>query len=159
MFEQATLSSGPAGKRAFTTLLGLTSQAALVSIAVLVPMVWPQVLPITRLEISLAPPVPPGPKRLGDEVKKQPTRTRVVRATALTSLFVEPSSIPTHIMAVIDEPPAEVGVVGALPSNMGGTRDGVPGGFMQDLFSTAQLHPRESLWTNRQPKRRSKRLP
>ena len=39
MFEQSTLSNSPAGVRAWTTFFGLTTQVALVSLAMLVPMV------------------------------------------------------------------------------------------------------------------------
>ena len=83
MFEQATLTNGPAGKRVWTTFLGLTSQVALISFAALAPMVWPQVLPTARFLESLAPPLPPAPppKQLGSAVRQRPSRPGMAWAT------------------------------------------------------------------------------
>jgi hypothetical protein len=83
MFEQATLTIGPAGKRVWTTMLGVTTQVALVSFAVLAPMVWPQVLPTARFLETLAPPLPPAPppKPLGGEVRQRPSRPVMVRVS------------------------------------------------------------------------------
>ena len=66
MFEQSTLNNGPAGARAWTTFFGLTTQVALVSFAMLVPMVWPQVLPTAHLLETLTPPLPPAPPTVRD---------------------------------------------------------------------------------------------
>jgi len=133
MFEQATLTNGPAGERVWTTFLGLTSQVALVSLAALAPMVWPQALPATRFWESLAPPQPAGPKKLGDEVKKRPARVKVVRAPGWTSGLVAPTRIPTRVAQLIDEEPAETTVAGALPGAPGGPETGVVNGILSAL--------------------------
>jgi protein TonB len=132
MFEQAVLTNGPAGKRALTTFLGLTSQVALVSLAALVPMVWPQVLPLARLEIALAPPVPPGPKHLGDE-KKLPARPVTKDAPWPLSKY-QPARVPDHIATNVPEvQPTELSVPGSFASDATGQSDGVIGGVMQSL--------------------------
>ena len=51
MFEQATLSNGPAAKRALTTFAGVTSQAIIVTGIILAPMLFPQVLPKVTLTV------------------------------------------------------------------------------------------------------------
>lgn len=132
MFEQATLANGPAGKRVWTTFLGMASQVALVSFAVLAPMVWPQVLPLAKLEISLAPPLPPGPRRL-DGSEKRPVHTTVVRKAFHLLLDYQPPSVPKSVTMIVEEPPTGPVVVGSFPGKGGGAADGVPGAFWQDL--------------------------
>lgn len=141
MFEQATLTNGPAGKRALTTLLGMTSQVAFVSLAVLAPMVWPQVLPTMRLWESLAPPVPPGPKPLGDEPKARPARMVKVWREA-PSWRYEPPSIPRDVL-MLQEEPVEIGVV---TGGQAGSMIGPPTGVLPSLLSgltdgTARMAP------------------
>ena len=64
MFEQSTLPNGPAGKRVWTTFIGLGGEVVVVLAMVLAPMIWPEVLPkavaYVRL-LPLPPPAPPGP--------------------------------------------------------------------------------------------------
>jgi protein TonB len=140
MFEQATIANGPAGKRVWTTVLGMTSQVALVGFAVLAPMVWPQVLPLAKLEINLAPPLPPGPRHLGEERPKQPARTTVVRTPFRSLLDYQPPRVPDHV-AMLDEEPARAFVAGSLPGNGSGVPDGVPGAFWRDLPINAPRVP------------------
>jgi protein TonB len=141
MFEQATLTDGPAGKRVWTAFLGLTSQAALVSLAVLAPMVWPQVLPTARFLETLAPPLPPAPppKPLGSDVRK-PARTAAVRSTGWRTVFVEPRRIPTGPIPLIEDEPTGAGVAG-VPVGFGGPDNGVPGGIFQDIVRALPVAP------------------
>jgi periplasmic protein TonB len=132
MFEQATLSNGPAGKRVWTTFLGLTSQLVLVSFAVLAPMIWPQGLPIRRLALSLTPPVPPGPRQLGDRAPKH--AVRVVRAwkDAYSLGLVQPIRVPDRV-TMLDEEPAGDAVIGAPTGSASGPDTGVVGSILSDL--------------------------
>jgi len=142
MFEQATLTSGPDGKRAWTTLLGLSSQVALISCAMLVPMVWPQVLPTARFLETLAPPLPPAPppKPLGSEVRQRPAQTTVVRDAVWHTVFVEPTRIPKGPIPLIEDEPTGPTVVG-VPVGFGGPAVGVPGGIPWDLGSAVRVPP------------------
>ena len=133
MFEQATLIDGPSGKRVWTTFLGLTSQVALVSFAVLAPMVWPQALPATRFWESLAPPMPPGPKPLGDEKKQQPARVRVLRETPWAMTRYQPASVPTRVYTLIEEPPTGPTVIGGMGGERSGSDSGVVGAMLQEM--------------------------
>lgn len=141
MFEQATLPNGPAGKRAWTTLLGFSSQMALVSLAILMPMMWPQVLPLTKLEMTLAPPLPPGPQKLGDKpAQRQPGHTTVVRRLAPSQLTFQPTHVPDHIAHIVDEAP-EMAVIGSLGPGIG-AKDGVVGSILSDILATTRVIPR-----------------
>lgn len=139
MFEQATLSTGPAGKRVWTTMLGVTSQVALVSFAALAPMVWPQVLPTARFLESLAPPLPPAPppKPLGGDVKRPVTHAKIVRNTGWSTLFVEPRRVPTGPIPTIQDEPSGPVVVG-VPEGFG-RPDGVVGNIIQGLARNTAL--------------------
>ena len=62
MFEQATLSSFNAGRRAWTTGLGFAGEAAFVAFIALAPIIWPEVLPKPQaLLMLLTPPAPVPP--------------------------------------------------------------------------------------------------
>jgi protein TonB len=115
MFEQATLSNGPAGTRAWTTFIGITSQVALVSVAVLIPMVFPQVLPTARILETLVPPLPPGPpapKPL-DDTKHVPASGHVLKKAQISLLAVQPSRVPREIYNLVEEPASSPVVIGA----------------------------------------------
>jgi protein TonB len=125
MFEQATLTDGPAGKRALATFIGFTSQAVLLTFAVMAPMVWPQMLPTTRIFETLAPPVPasPTPKPLGGVTPAKPTH---YSKWSLTKY--QPTIIPTGIQLIVEEP---VGIT------TGDTAVGVKGG--SDIGGSSNL--------------------
>jgi protein TonB len=137
MFEQATLTNGPAGKRFWTTFVGLTSQIALVSFAMLIPMLWPQVLPTARFLESLAPPMPPAPRQLG-EAKRIPASARVLKPLPWSLVKYQPASVPTRVYTLVEEP-AGVGVVG-LPAGLVGSDTGIVGAFPQ-IMDTVRLAP------------------
>ncbi len=129
MFEQSMLANGPVGKRAWTTMMGMTGQVALVSLAILIPMVSPQVLPMAKIDLRLVPPVPPGPPRLGgEEVKRQPAnKTATLKRFTLALDRYQPRDVPTQIWKGVEEPPVGAYVSG-LPEGLG-TRIGVIGGY------------------------------
>jgi periplasmic protein TonB len=129
MFEQSTLASGPNGKRVWTAILGVTSQVVLVGGAVMVPIIWPQVMPHSQLMAIFLPPVPPGPPAKG-EPEKPVTRARAVPRTEFHG-FVAPSRIPTSVPVVVDEPVGTV--VGSPNGDSRATGVGVPDGFFSDL--------------------------
>jgi periplasmic protein TonB len=132
MFEQSTLPNGPAGKRLWTTFIGLGGEVVVVLAMVLAPMIWPEVLPKAVAYVRLLPvppPAPPGPppvaKPVGTTMVVPP---RQIRETG----FFAPRLIPVRV-AIIEDPP-EVGsyVVGSIPGTGGsgsGNGPGVPGGF------------------------------
>src|SRR5580698_8766436 len=105
MFEQATLTNGPAGTRAWTTFLGLSSQIALVSLAMVVPMMFPQILPTAHILEILTPPLPPAPppKALGD-VKQVPAGGRLLKPVPWSLTKYSPTSIPSRVYTIVDEP-------------------------------------------------------
>ncbi|HUB79858.1 MAG TPA: energy transducer TonB [Bryobacteraceae bacterium] len=134
MFEQATLSNARTGTRAWSAFLGLTAQAAAVSFAVLVPMVWPQVLPTTRILETLVPPLPPAPHQLGETKSTTAARPAAhVRWAAVP--FQQPSSIPPRVFQIVDEP--ETGVAGSVSGPVTGSFSGVIQGILDGVGRSA----------------------
>jgi periplasmic protein TonB len=137
MFEQSTLSNGASGVRAWTTFLGMTSQIVLVTLAVLAPMVFPQVLPTARFLETLAPPLPPAPepKPLDSQVRQGPTIREV-----WDSRFIAPTHIPKGPIPTIEDEPTGPPIVG-IPIGMGGPNGGVVGGILRSLSNTVPVIP------------------
>ena len=136
MFEQAVFSRGPAGKRLWTTGLGMTGEAIALVLAVLVPMVSPEVLPRQALAAWLyqPPPVPPGPPPAAARVQPARTVVRPYRPLADGPLRA-PAAVPRNIPILLpDEPPADTraSVVGGLGDGRAG---GVPGGLLPSILS------------------------
>ncbi len=139
MFEQATLASGPAGKRVWTTFLGVTTQVVLVIGAVLVPMIWPQIMPRAQLLATFLPPVPPGPPPKGD-LAKQRTAARVVPRAEYRG-FIAPAHIPARV-ELIDDAPAANYVMGVPNGDARGLQPGIEGAFFRDLpVNAARIEP------------------
>jgi len=129
MFETATLSSGPASKRFWSTCAGLAGEVLLLGCAVLVPVLSPQVLPRAMFATMLAPPgVPPAPPAPGPVVR--PVRTH--SPLRLAAIFTEPHVIPKGTQAVIDLPP-EPDTIGVPGGGTGGPGAGVPSGLAIDV--------------------------
>lgn len=129
MFEQSILANGKTGRRVWTACLGMSSQAVLVAFAVVLPLVWPQALPLTRswyekYYIPTVPPPPPGPT-----AKPEVTRVEPRLAPEAPHPFTVPK-VPDHPPIILNEAPlvkeGPVGVPGGV--NLG-SGQGVPGGF------------------------------
>jgi hypothetical protein len=88
MFEQATLVSGPAGKRVWSAFLGVTTQVVLVSGVIVAPMIWPQIMPRAQLLATFLPPVPPGPHVFPEQLRKALVQVGADGDVALVALVV-----------------------------------------------------------------------
>ena len=133
MFETAVLSTGPQTKRMWTTLLGFTGQAMLLSGLVLAPLISPQVLPkVIWTTITVAPPAPlPPPVPLEPRV----VPVNRIRVTHTFGGFVAPVAVPPRVIPVDDLAGAvQQGsyVTGAVPGGIG-----VPGAILSDIINAA----------------------
>ena len=137
MFEQAILVAPGRAGRTWSTMAGVAAQSALLTAAVLVPLVFPDSLPKVETVVSLlyplTPPPPPPP----------PTRTSAARtATAPQSqmrdnVLFTPTAIPASPKMIIEEPLADAtgtGVEGGVP---GGTDRGILNGILNSVLDRA----------------------
>jgi len=109
---------------------------ALAGLAVLAPMVWPQVLPTARFWESLAPPVPPGPRQLGDTARKAPTR-QLKAWSAVPLDRYSPTSIPQTV-AMIQEDPEGPTVVGAPLGDIGAASGNMMSSMLGEMARSTQ---------------------
>lgn len=136
MFEQAVLSNGPLSKRVWTTFAGVTGQVLLVSLAVMIPMIWPEAMPGHQVLLRVfAPGAPPGraPESSSSAVRVTHTVSRPSRPDAV---FV-PTSMPPHPAPIIDAP-ADSGVAySGVPGAPAGLGNGAPTGVLSDILASA----------------------
>ena len=134
MFEQAILSHGHETKRVWTTCMGVTTQAMVVTGMILVPMIWPEVLPKGPAMLRLVgPPLPPAPP--GEPVVRPRTAQTMAKARLawLPPALEAPRSVPTAITLIDDladagAMPPTAGVIPGLGSE---ASNGIPGGIPQ----------------------------
>ncbi len=117
MFEQSTLSRGSASRRVLGMCVGFAGQAVAVSIAVLAPMVFPQIIPrttFTTLLFTPSAPLPPPVPVVRPRGEQRPIATQLPHGV---------------LMAPVSVPPTAAIVVDPEPQPQGGSELGVPGGI------------------------------
>lgn len=140
MFEQALMDTAIPAARKRNALLGVMTQATLLTAAVMIPMMFPEMLPMARLREGLTAPPPPLPPR---HIETQIVSVQRASATPLRpNVFTEPTSMPPVAQAIEDPPPAMTaqasgpgdGVVGAV-----GIGDGTSSShLLRDIVSSAE---------------------
>ena len=131
MFEQTFVSGKTQTVR--TTIISFIVQCLLIGVAILIPLIYTEVLPSTELTSFLVappPPPPPPPPPAAAPVEVVKVAPRQFNAGQLMA----PKSVPKNIAIIKEEelpPPAaaQVGVVGGLGSSFGslsGILGGVP---------------------------------
>lgn len=122
MFEQSVIAGSPKGKRVWTTCVGVTGQALLVTGMVVAPMLWPQVMPPASF-VMLVPHTQAGrPAKEQTAVKRQaPLAPRKQLQVGLYQ-----PAVPAKIQLVNDLRDATVGNAATGPGLWidGGTGDG-----------------------------------
>lgn len=134
MFEQSLITPGRTN-RPWTVAVAFLGQLALIGIAVLIPLLFVESLPMHDLSAILLappPPPPPPPPPAPAVVKSRP---RIVPRQFVAGRLLEPESIPKHA-AILKEAPlppslSESGVVGGIAG-------GMPGGIIGGILSASQ---------------------
>lgn len=137
MFEQTFLAPPAKTRRAWTVVVSFTLQMVAISVAVLIPLVWSEKLPMALLRAPLVqPPLPPGPPKppaVPEHVKI--VHTSITR-TAPRGLTV-PTRIPPKPVMIVDEAPAlEPREAGFYVPGSTGSSDGVPHSIFSELAAS-----------------------
>jgi periplasmic protein TonB len=126
MFEQSILRKGNGKRRFAAACLGVTGEALVLAAVVVVPVMWPQVLPRPKEWLSIYTPAVPRP--LGSVAKLKATHVEPGRNASAPHPFTMPVSMPAKA-AILTDPPVEVAGF-AVPGGIGaGSPDGVANGF------------------------------
>src|SRR5579871_6087119 len=122
MFEQTFVATGKTNKT-WTVMISFGIQVGLLVVAVILPMIYFEVLPSAQLTSFLvAPPPPPPPPP--PPAAAPPKVVKVIPRQFDAGRLMAPKAIPKDIAIIKEEelpPPSSGGVVGGVPG-------GVPGG-------------------------------
>jgi protein TonB len=146
MFEQTFVGGGQT-KKTWTVLVAFGAQIVLVVIAIIIPMIYFDVLPTAQLTSFLVapppPPPPPPPPAAAPPVKVVKVIPRQFDAGKLMAPKVVPKEVATIKEEELPPPTSGVaGVVGGVPGGVaGGTPGGVLGGIIGSVPSAAPPPP------------------
>jgi protein TonB len=140
MFESTMIAMPGRADRAWSAMAGFAAQCAMLTAAVLVPMMFPDSLPSVRsIYILLAPSPPPPPPPPAQELSAP--RSAVVRHLQLRDgVLLEPRTMPARPQMLIEEPlsEAERSGRGGVPGGVaGGVDGGVVGSMLTDVLNRA----------------------
>jgi protein TonB len=136
MFEQTFV--GGKTKTTWTMMLAMLGQVVLVVIAVIIPMIYFDVLPSTSLTSYLVapppPPPPPPPPAAAPPVKVVKVIPRQFDMGKLTA----PKAIPKEVATIKEDelPPPVSGVAGVPGGVPGGVAGGVGGGVLSGIMNS-----------------------
>jgi protein TonB len=139
MFEQVFVEGKT--KTTWTVLTAFIAQTALMIIAVILPMIYFDVLPKTQLTSFLvAPPPPPPPP----PPPAAPTAVKIVKVIPRqfdAGRLMAPKSVPKEIATIREEelPPAASGVGGVMGGIAGGVASGTPGGVLGGIIGSVPI--------------------
>ena len=136
MFEDSLLESGGKlkDKRGRYTTFAFILEAALLGVALLLPLYFTEELPTTQLVTFLVapPPPPPPPPPAAAPVHTQ----HVVQTDIVNGQLRTPTRIPKKIQQIVeDAPPPSMAVQGVQGGVVGGVPGGVPNGVIGSIIS------------------------
>lgn len=116
MFEQSFVEGRARTRRGWSVLTSIILQTGAVAIALLIPLMKPELLPqvVTVMPLSPPPPAPPQPPDVPKMERVRPAAPSQVRGTTLVSY----RNIPDQAQTIID-PPQAAGPGGGVPNSIG----------------------------------------
>jgi protein TonB len=145
MFEQVFLEGGKT-KSTRMMLLAMVGEVVLVGVAVLLPMIYFDVLPSTTLKSFLVAPPPPPPPPPPPAAMPEVKAIKIIPRQFDAGKLMAPKSIPKEIAKIQEDemppPSAGVGVVGGVAGGYaGGSVGGVLGGILSAVPQASAVAP------------------
>jgi protein TonB len=145
MFEQVFIEGGKT-KSTRMMLIAMIGEVLLVGVAVILPMIYFDVLPSTTLKSFLVAPPPPPPPPPPPAAMPEVKAVKIIPRQFDAGKLMAPKSVPKEIAQIKEDemppPSAGVGVVGGVPGGYaGGSVGGVLGGILSAVPSTATAAP------------------
>ena len=136
MFEQ-TFVEGKT-KTTWTVLTAFLAQTVFLIIAVILPMIYFDVLPKTQLTSFLVAPPPPPPPPPPPAAATVVKIVKVIPRQFDAGRLMAPKSVPKEIATIREEelPPATSGVGGVVGGVAGGVAGGTPGGVLGSILGS-----------------------
>ncbi len=143
MFEQTFVQTGKTNTT-WTVLLSFGVQIGLITVLVVLPLIYFQVLPAAQLtSLIMAPPPPPPPPP--PPAAAPPKVVKVIPRQMQTDKLLIPKVIPKEVKQINEDeapPAAGVGVAGGVPGGVaGGAVGGVLGGILSSVPNAAPPPP------------------
>jgi protein TonB len=137
MFEQTFVDGVGKTNKSWTVMVSFVGQIILIVIAVILPLIYTDVLPTTTLQSFLVapppPPPPPPPPAAAPPVKV----VKVIPRQFDAGKLMAPKSVPKEIAVIKEEelPPPSSGVSGGVVGGMaGGAAGGAVGGVLGGII-------------------------
>jgi protein TonB len=136
MFEQTFVGTGTT-KKSWTVLMAFGIQIVLIVVAIIIPMIWFEVLPSATLSSFLVappPPPPPPPPPAAAPVKV----VKVIPRQFDAGKLMAPKAVPKEVATIKEEelPPPTTGVAGVVGGVPGGVAGGAPGGVLGGIIGS-----------------------
>jgi protein TonB len=136
MFEQ-TFVEGKT-KKTWTVLIAFIAQTVLIIVAVILPMIYFDVLPKTTFTSFLVAPPPPPPPPPPPAAVQAVKIVKVIPRQFDAGRLMAPKNVPKEIATIREEelPPASSGVGGVVGGVPGGVAGGTPGGVLGGIIGS-----------------------
>jgi protein TonB len=136
MFEQ-TFVEGKT-KTTWTVLVAFIAQIVFMIVAILIPMIYFEVLPKTTLQSFLVAPPPPPPPPPPPSAPAPVKIVKVIPRQFDAGKLMAPKVVPKEIATIKEEelPPPSSGVAGVVGGVPGGVAGGTPGGVLGGIIGS-----------------------
>ena len=137
MFEQTFVEGVGKTNKSWTVLVSFGGQIILITVAVILPLIYTEVLPATTLQSFLVappPPPPPPPPPAAAPVKV----VKVIPRQFDAGKLMAPKVVPKEIAVIKEDelPPPSSGVVGVPGGVAGGVAGGAVGGVLGGIIGS-----------------------
>jgi len=125
-------------KATWTVMVAFVAQVILLIVAVILPMIYFDVLPKTTLQTMLIAPPPPPPPPPPPAAPAPVKIVKVIPRQFDAGRLMAPKSVPKEIAQIKEEelPPATTGAVGVVGGVPGGVAGGTPGGVLGGIIGS-----------------------
>jgi protein TonB len=136
MFEQTFVEGTGKTNKSWTVLVSFAGQIVLILIAVILPLIYTEVLPSTTLQSFLVAPPPPPPPPPPPEAAPPVKVVKVIPRQFDAGKLMAPKSVPKEIAVIKEDelPPPSSGVAGVVGGVAGGVGGGAVGGVLGGII-------------------------
>jgi protein TonB len=136
MFEQTFIEGTGKTNKSWTVLVSFIGQIALITVAVILPLIYTEVLPATTLQSFLVAPPPPPPPPPPPQAAPPVKVVKVIPRQFDAGKLMAPKSVPKEIAVIKEDelPPPSSGVAGVVGGVSGGVAGGAVGGVLGGII-------------------------